>query len=169
MEKDPVVIPGLTELILQDLEPAPATIMKDSNPDSLTHASNGNNMGTHRSFETAEPDILIIPWLWDLDSTLVYARQAEENWDWARLVRGLVHTLQTPDCETAKLSQSLRNRCRIWRLLKEAKMGDVNEERRARAIVLEGGNAERRAAAATTGPQILEYPPGRCPPGFGTV
>jgi hypothetical protein len=73
----------------------------------------------------------LLPWLWDLDSSLLQSRKSdilpfydvENAWDWELLVRQLA---QTDVFESGKLMEhaplALRNRRRIWRLVDEARV-----------------------------------------------
>lgn len=63
-----------------------------------------------------------MPWLWDIDTGFIRSRQESGFWDWESLVR----LLSVPDEETLQLPPSLRNSRRIWRILKEARVGDLS-------------------------------------------
>ncbi|RAQ46461.1 hypothetical protein AFGD_000221 [Aspergillus flavus] len=82
----------------------------------------------------------ILPWLWDLDisalrsypvtpdagNALTY--EAEDVWDWERLVRTLAQVeVFEPGNPLQHAPLRLRNRRRIWRLLEEAKDEDIEE------------------------------------------
>ncbi|KAH2160066.1 hypothetical protein KXW33_005286 [Aspergillus fumigatus] len=83
---------------------------------------------------------LILPWLWDLDVSALQSCpatsdavdvptfEAEEVWDGERLVRTLAQVdVFEPGQPLEHAPLRLRNRRRIWRLLEEAKDGDINE------------------------------------------
>lgn len=175
MEKDPISIPNLTEMILHILRPLPAELAKPSSWDTsiLNGDDDGHNDDDLRASQSTSDGgavgLLSIPWLWDLDKTLVYAKQAEGDWDWGHLVREVIQTSSKLEDETVKLPRGLRNRCRIWRLLREARIDDVNEQRRARAAAIVRERAEKIAADEASGRPFLVpvWPLGREPPGFG--
>ncbi|KAG2003841.1 hypothetical protein GB937_009333 [Aspergillus fischeri] len=82
----------------------------------------------------------ILPWLWDLDISALQSCpvtsdavdvptfEAEEVWDWERLVRTLAQVeVFEPGQPLEHAPLRLRNRRRIWRLLGEAEDGDIDE------------------------------------------
>ncbi|KAF4220394.1 hypothetical protein CNMCM8980_009670 [Aspergillus fumigatiaffinis] len=82
----------------------------------------------------------ILPWLWDLDISAlqscpvtsdaadVATFEAEEVWDWERLVRTLAQVeVFEPGHPLEHAPLRLRNRRRIWRLLEEAEDEDIEE------------------------------------------
>ncbi|KAF7166705.1 hypothetical protein CNMCM5623_000249 [Aspergillus felis] len=82
----------------------------------------------------------ILPWLWDLDISALQSCpvtsdavdvptfEAEEVWDWERLVRTLAQVeVFEPGQPLEHAPLRLRNRRRIWRLLEEAEDGDIEE------------------------------------------
>src|SRR4051794_33375809 len=80
----------------------------------------------------------MFPWLWDLDVEEIRAKQMEREWNWELLVRQMSQVeIHEPGNELINLPLQLKNRRRIWRLLEEAKVGDVAEvhNKRVRASV----------------------------------
>jgi hypothetical protein len=82
----------------------------------------------------------ILPWLWDLDISALQSCpvtsnaadvptfEAEEVWDWERLVRTLAQVeVFEPGHPLEHAPLRLRNRRRIWRLLEEAEDEDIEE------------------------------------------
>ncbi|KAK6835713.1 hypothetical protein RU639_001826 [Aspergillus parasiticus] len=82
----------------------------------------------------------ILPWLWDLDISAlrsypatpdagnVLTYEAEDVWDWERLVRTLAQVeMFEPGNPLQHAPLRLRNRRRIWRLLEEAEDEDIEE------------------------------------------
>ncbi|KAF3480881.1 uncharacterized protein GIQ15_06228 [Arthroderma uncinatum] len=82
----------------------------------------------------------LLPWLWDLDVAVLRDRSlqpddgsqplydAENYWNWEQLVRMLAQTeIFEPGNDMSKAPLRLRNRRRIWRLLDEARLRDVDD------------------------------------------
>jgi hypothetical protein len=82
----------------------------------------------------------ILPWLWDLDISALQSYpmtpeasdvptyEAEDVWDWERLVRTLAQVeVFEPGNPLQHAPLRLRNRRRIWRLLEEAEDEDIKK------------------------------------------
>ncbi|KAE8416500.1 hypothetical protein BDV36DRAFT_284520 [Aspergillus pseudocaelatus] len=82
----------------------------------------------------------VLPWLWDLDISAlrsypvtpdagnVLTYEADDVWDWERLVRTLAQVeVFEPGNPLQHAPLRLRNRRRIWRLLEEAEDEDIEE------------------------------------------
>lgn len=143
-EQNPVEILGLTESILQNLEPAASV----------------NSSGVEREYATRQDwycealvNQQIFPWLWDLDSNAVREKQHAGHWNWELLVRQVsLKQIHEPDDISIDLPLQLRNRRRIWRLLEEAKIQDVaGLEERLMAARMD----ERRRYALAAAPSSL--------------
>lgn len=110
-------ISGLTESILQNLEP------------TTSIDSNGilNYQASHQDWYCeALINGQMFPWLWDIDINVVREKQHAGHWNWELLVRQLSwKKIHEPDDRSIKLPLQLRNRRRIWRLFEEARVHDV--------------------------------------------
>lgn len=76
-------------------------------------------------FYQALTDGEAIPWLWDIDPDVICEKFRVGSWKW----EFLINQLQQPELENSalQLPLALLNRRRIWRLLEEARIGDVAE------------------------------------------
>lgn len=151
-------ISGLTESILQNLEPA----------------ASDNSGGVTRQFASHQDwccEALVnqqmFPWLWDIDTNAVRKKQNAGRWNWELLVRQLsLKKIHEPHDTSIKLPLQLRNRRRIWRLLEEARVHDVaGLEEKLMAAMIEG---EKRGSARAAVPSSLpaDFNP-QGVPGFG--
>ena len=141
-------IPDLTESILQNLEPA------------------ASGVSEHQDwYYEALVNQQIFPWLWDLDISMLCEKKRAGHWDWELLVRQLSRkTIHEPDDVSIKLPLQLRNRRRIWRLLEEARVGDVAKiEERLRAT-WEAGEKWGYDLSPTRGPPGSSNHPNLGPP-----
>lgn len=108
---------GLTESILQNLEPTTSIILNGT----------VNHYVSHQNWYCeALINGQMFPWLWDLDINMVRKKQHDGHWNWELLVRQLsLKKIHEPDDRSIKLPLQLRNRRRIWRLFEEARVHDV--------------------------------------------
>ncbi|KAG9527364.1 hypothetical protein KCU93_g5258, partial [Aureobasidium melanogenum] len=109
---NPLDIPNITQSILENLKAIP-----DTEP---------------RPYETQDEscESLVIPrahpWLWDLDTGSIRAKQTSDRRGWESLLRSLSQPdIHMPSNESLQIPLSLRNRRRIWRILEEARVNDL--------------------------------------------
>ena len=134
LEANPMEIPGLTESILQNLQPESPETQKDELAEGLFNLQDADQTsgGVHSQdwWYDALASKKLFPWLWDLDVEAIRKKRQDGSWDWELLGRQLSQVkIHQPSDETLRLPLGLRNRRRIWRLLEEARVDDVANRR----------------------------------------
>ncbi|KAL9074024.1 MAG: hypothetical protein Q9157_004550 [Trypethelium eluteriae] len=160
LEQNPIEIPSLTSSILQNLQQADIV----------------DSVGVPRHLRTSQDwycealvNKQIFPWLCDMDLDAVRKKQRAGRWDWELLVRQLSQReIQDLGGTALQLSLQPRNRRRIWRLLEEARVGDIaRPEEKLMAARLSGekrGSALAAVSSAlSTDPQLQTVPGFRAP------
>ncbi|KAI9708921.1 MAG: hypothetical protein M1820_003615 [Bogoriella megaspora] len=135
-EQNPLDIPHLTDSILQNLQ-----ILASADGSTSSSA----NMDEQDWFREAITNNQIFPWLWDIDRKQILSKQSSGSgrWNWKLLARQLTQRdLHEPTSTILRLPLQLRNRRRIWRLLEEARVGDVAEVEEKVMIAREEGEKE---------------------------
>jgi hypothetical protein len=107
-----------------------------------------------------------LPYLWDLDITVIQDCLSDEKWDYELLVRqlaqeGIWEYFKRND--SGKYNHGIWNRRRIWRLVEEMKVGDVKPEVARLATPRETlatiKSILRRGPPATRAPLLVSIPP----------
>jgi hypothetical protein len=107
-----------------------------------------------------------LPYLWDLDITVIQDCLSDEKWDYELLVRqlaqeGIWEYFKRND--SGKYNHGIWNRRRIWRLVEEMKVGDVKPEVARLATPRETlatiKSILRRGPPATRAPLMVSIPP----------
>lgn len=196
LEANPIDIPDLTASILQNVQllplsyqPTDVSVTAPYNPTArevdpeVTSDVDEANISC-QYFRSPEwwcdrlIDTSVVPWLWDLDISEVRVKQQEGYWDWELLVRQLSQfSIHKPDDTLLKISLSLRNRRRVWQILKEARKDDIAEVQMKRMT----SSRERDRIERESKPVSLHFdydekgrvrwpphfpPPGGLPPGL---
>ncbi|KAK8076287.1 hypothetical protein PG994_003559 [Apiospora phragmitis] len=129
LEADPLEIVNITESILQNLEPIPASSPEQQESRHNT-AAQAKLPKTPSDLRHLDPvcdyahsqecwcDVLATktstPWLWDLDGEAVRRKQQNGDWNWEHLVRRLAQVrIHEPGDTTLQISLGLRNRRKI--------------------------------------------------------
>lgn len=106
-------IPNMTGAILDNLRPVRSDVAGQTSPPQNECMQSLANMR-----ETS--------WLWDLDVNMIHGKQNGGNWDWRLLMHQLAQVcIHEPGDTSMQLPLQLRNRRRIWRILEQARVGDV--------------------------------------------
>lgn len=109
---NPLDPPNITQSILENLKAIPDT-------ESLPHETQDESCESIINSRAH-------PWLWDLDTGSIRAKQTSGRWDWKSLLRSLSQPdIHMPSNESLHIPLSLRNRRRIWRILEEARVNDL--------------------------------------------
>jgi hypothetical protein len=135
-ESNPVDISNLTNSVLQNLliiSPDKGMLVSTLQAPSFSLLFNAQNLDLDCEYTyspswwcSALCNKQVFPWLWDLDVSVVHAKQQAGQWNWELLVRQLSQLkIHEPADATIKLPLQLRNRRRIWRLLEEARINDI--------------------------------------------
>ena len=132
LEYDPMAdIPGLTGHILSNLQ----ELQEDDWSDSEDSTYGTLSLQEMKSLQEQSYQILVhpttFPWLWELDKNEVSERKGkkEGSWDWSLLVESLLRRgIHEADTKILELPDQLKNRRRIWRVLEEARIGDVAQK-----------------------------------------
>ncbi|KAK6003999.1 hypothetical protein QM012_008849 [Aureobasidium pullulans] len=114
---NPLEIPNITHSILENLKAIPDTepLLHETQDESCDSLANSK----------------AYPWLWDLDTLSIRAKQKSSRWEWESLLRSLWQPdVHMPSDESLDIPLSLRNRRRIWRILEEARVNDLPITRR---------------------------------------
>ncbi|KAL9087050.1 MAG: hypothetical protein Q9165_006878 [Trypethelium subeluteriae] len=155
VEADPLSIPDLTMTILQHLQEFKGDRAKRLSPEQrelkarleqlpnemLDHAISFLNTLTETSTKYVLPSSVwragllrgkLIPYLWDLDSVVIREKDAstdgseDSRWDWELLVRQLAQPNVFDEGQPlTDVPIGLKNRRRIWQLLDDMYLGDV--------------------------------------------
>lgn len=114
---DPLDIPNITQSILENLKAIPDT-------EPLPHETQDES---YESLVNSRAH----PWLLELDTGSIRAKQTSGRWDWESLLRSLSQPdIQMPGHKSLQIPLALRNRRRIWRILEEARVNDLPFTRR---------------------------------------
>ncbi|KAG9521685.1 hypothetical protein KCV07_g3496, partial [Aureobasidium melanogenum] len=114
---DPLDIPNITQSILENLKAIPDT-------EPLPHETQDES---YESLVNSRAH----PWLLELDTGSIRAKQTSGRWDWESLLRSLSQPdIQMPGHKSLQIPLALRNRRRIWRILEEARVNDLPVTRR---------------------------------------
>ena len=110
--------PEIINLVFEQLSPLEDTALECTR---LAHSS---------LWRQALTEGHLIPWLWDLKDAFEHMELAnadgDREWDWELLARQLAHREAfEPGGPMEGAPPGLRNRRRIWRLVEEMRVGDV--------------------------------------------
>lgn len=157
LEADPITIPGFVAQLMENLKPLsdeeaakyssnnPAKSFSETDLRALHNVKDLNLCceftHTDRAWRSLLLDKTVFPWLWDLTLSSLPMRPKDSPedklWNWELLVRKLSQiVIHEPEDATLNLPFELKNRRRIWRILDEARSGDI-EERHIREWKLE--------------------------------
>lgn len=144
-EAHPLEIPKITNSILRNLKPFDASndiLQSTCEQDPALNVSNIQDMDLTCDYIQSQSwwcSVLYnkqaFPWLWDLDVEAIRAKESEGSWNWELLVRQMSQvSIHEPDDASIDLPKGLRNRRRIWRLLAEARVGDIEDVEEPRLV-----------------------------------